>query len=619
MTSRECGVSGGLQNVPIPNLGRQFAAIAVGLVVVGGAPIMAHAQPAPSSVDPGRVQERVAPAPPSRGVEVPASPTGRELEAPAEFRSVTFRLDRIELVGVTAYDEAQLASLWQGSVGRTVPAATLYDIANAITRRYREDGYILSRAIVPPQRIEGGAARIQVVEGYVADVAIEGDAPDDATVRRLAAKIVETRPLTREALERYLLLINDLPGVSARSVLEPGDAPGSARLNLVIARDPFGGYAAVDNHESRYTGPWKGTVALTANGPLGANDRATVYYVTSPDEGRLNAVGATVGRTIGTEGTTVVFDGSYASTKPRGDLRPAAIEGESYALGLTVTHPFIRSRDRNLYGRVTLDALESTIELLDGAFVQADDSIRTLRLGAGWDNADRWGGRNAAAVEISQGLGIFGASDASDADLSRANADGTFTKATAELSRLQSLAPVLPDMGLLVAVTGQISADPLLASEEFGFGGRAFGRGYDPSEIVGDDGIATKVELQYYGSPTGRYVDWYELYAFHEFGKVWNQETSAGEADHESLASAGVGDRLSLLDAVYAKAELAVPLTGEVASRGEDGDEARFLFSLSCRLYGHEPLLREDFGCPLSAPFAACSWGAPHSPASSSR
>src|SRR5690606_26939909 len=101
----------------------------------------------------------------------------------------------------------------------------------------------------------------------------------NATVRRLAAKIVETRPLTREALERYLLLINDLPGLSARSALEPGDEPSSARLSLVIARDPFEGYAAVDNHESRYTGPWKGTVALTANGLLGAKDRATLYYV----------------------------------------------------------------------------------------------------------------------------------------------------------------------------------------------------------------------------------------------------------------------------------------------------------------------------------------------------
>ena len=48
-----------------------------------------------------------------------------------------------------------------------------YAIADRITTKYRNDGYILSRAIVPAQRISGGALQVQVVEGYIKDFRID--------------------------------------------------------------------------------------------------------------------------------------------------------------------------------------------------------------------------------------------------------------------------------------------------------------------------------------------------------------------------------------------------------------------------------------------------------------
>jgi len=81
------------------------------------------------------------------------------------------------------------------------------DIANTITRQYRENGCIPSRAISPPQGIEDGAARIQVIEGCVVDVTNGGDAPDNATVRRLAGTIVKMQQPTRESLKRHLSLV----------------------------------------------------------------------------------------------------------------------------------------------------------------------------------------------------------------------------------------------------------------------------------------------------------------------------------------------------------------------------------------------------------------------------
>ena len=59
----------------------------------------------------------------------------------------------------------------------------------------------------------------------------------------------------------------------------------------------------------------------------------------------------------------------------------------------------------------------------------------------------------------------------------------------------------MDNLALYVSVRGQYSAVPLLSSEEFSFGGNVSGRGYDPSEISGDQGVAATIELRYSGLP----------------------------------------------------------------------------------------------------------------------
>ena len=44
---------------------------------------------------------------------------------------------------------------------------------------------------------------------------------------------------------------------------------------------------------------------------------------------------------------------------------------------------------------------------------------------------------------------------------------------------------------------GSTRRDELLSTEEFKLGGLTFGRGYDPSELTGDSGLGTALELQF--------------------------------------------------------------------------------------------------------------------------
>ena len=78
-------------------------------------------------------------------------------------------VSRIVVTGATVYADADFAPALRRHGGREVPLAAVYDLARRITAKYGAAGYVLSRAVVPPQNFgrRGAVVRIQVVEGYV--------------------------------------------------------------------------------------------------------------------------------------------------------------------------------------------------------------------------------------------------------------------------------------------------------------------------------------------------------------------------------------------------------------------------------------------------------------------
>src|SRR5690606_20332695 len=121
--------------------------------------------------------------------------------------------------------------------GLEVTLADVFELVNGITRRYAEAGYALSIAVLPAQRIEGGVVTIAVVEGFIDEIHFTGDAlvdehgVDSRYIRGYAERLRASRPLRTADLERYLLLINDLPGVTARATLRASSTvPGASTM-----------------------------------------------------------------------------------------------------------------------------------------------------------------------------------------------------------------------------------------------------------------------------------------------------------------------------------------------------------------------------------------------------
>jgi hemolysin activation/secretion protein len=130
-------------------------------------------------------------------------------------------------------------------------------------------------------------------------------------------------------------------------------------------------------------------------------------------------------------------------------------------------------------------------------------------------------------------------------------------------SRLQSL---FWRLSLLGYVTGQYSFNPLLASEQFAYGGSQLGRGYDPAAIIGDHGVGGTLELRLDTPLTGRLLQSVQPYIFYDGGRTWNIKTVIGVPTRQSATSAGIGIRFAINTVISGNLMLAQPLTTKIAT-----------------------------------------------------
>lgn len=517
---------------------------------------------APPGTQPGQIERQFQAPPQPR-----SQPGSFQVPLPAQApppgsEGVKFRLRGLALEGMTVYGSESWSEDYSRLLGRQVTLADLYAFANALTVRYRNDGYLLSQVIVPAQTVEDGYVRLQAVEGYVAEVRFEG--AESPLLRTYADRIRGERPLTAATLERFLLLMNDVPGAFARALLVPSASQqGASDLVVQVTQQAVSGGISVDNRGGRSLGPLRGTVDLEQRGLLGEGDRTAVRFV-GAEKGEMKYLSLSHEQAVGQDGARAGL--LYSRVRSRPDTGtsfiPLDLETESDSLALTLSKPLQRSRNQNLALRAALTGHNGTTLLFNTR--DTEDRLRAVRLGLTFDLADTARGVNIVDVELAQGFEGAGSSRTGDPFLSRANGKPGFSKLGLYAARLQSL---WPSWSLLAAFSGQVAFNDLLAPELYSFGGEQFGRGYDPSELVGDHGAALKLELRYTFATEGTPALGATVYGFYDAGVV--QQRSPGGLDaRQSATSAGLGVRFDLGRLLSGYLEVAKPLTRLVAAEG---------------------------------------------------
>ena len=488
-----------------------------------------------------------------------------------------FTLSDVVVEGSTVYKAGDFNKVIAEFKGQDVSFADLSRITNNMTRQYREDGYIFSRVVLPPQKIQNGVVRVQAVEGRVENVEVTGDYKDrGGLIRSMANKIHSAGPTNTRDIERYLLLIDDLPGITARSFVKPSQTQGAGDLVIVVEQDMFEGSATLDNRGTRFVGPWRGEVVGAFNSLFGIHDRTTLRGIVASQSEELQYGEIIHEEQMFTEGLRVKGRYAITSTKPGGSISALGIEGDSELFDFEALYPIIRSREVNLGLNGGFNANNTTTEL--SGIEVGRDRIRSARLNSTFDFTDDLRGINQFDLGFTKGLDVFDATS-DGIGRSRANGEHDFLRFNATATRVQDL--WLPGVSALVSATGQYSSDPLLASEEFTVGGAGFGRGYDSGEIAGDKGYAGLLELRYSDAVANSLLQTYQLYSFVDYGKVKNINPVVGEAEEDSLTSVGAGVRYNLNYDLSGYLEVDKPLNKQVNAEGDD--DTRVFMTLTKR------------------------------------
>ncbi|AMA59398.1 ShlB/FhaC/HecB family hemolysin secretion/activation protein [Bradyrhizobium sp. CCGE-LA001] len=489
-----------------------------------------------------------------------------------------FVLRGIDVVGAHAVSRDRIAEIYQSHLGKKVSQADLAAIAGAISDLYREAGFHLSRAIVPPQDIANGRVRIEVIEGAIVQAELKGDGAEQFGVRPMLGPVLAEHPSRLASLERQLFLINGRPGVriTDTALEEIGGATGRFRLVVYLKTWHVFSSFGLDNLGSSSVGPWQTYATGAFNSYLTPGDTLAVNLSTIANDPRqLGFARMSYDAPVGVDGVRLGASVLYSAVRP-GDTRRldsdittteafelragiAPLQSQSSSLILTAAATFSNVSEHDLYGP------------------WYNDHIRTASVTADYRLQDRFGGTNFATLSYRQGLDIFGASHFDDDLLSRIGASSNFSVLNLWFTRYQTLDDA---WSIKLSAASQTASRPLFTSQQFYLGGAAFGRGYGAAEISGDNGLAGSLELRFDQKLDFRYWTGYQLYAFSDAGAVWNHGYRL--SDGLALTSAGVGVRFFLPDDLQADLGVAVPLS----YRAPDNERRspRFLLTLSSAL-----------------------------------
>lgn len=473
-------------------------------------------------------------------------------------------------------DAAQAAQPAQGfSINQ------LQQVADKVAVYYRDHGYILAQAFVPAQKIDNGEVVVQVLEGKLAGVTVEGNKKYPAKTLQRPFEPLIGKPLDKESIESALLTLTNYPGITAFGVLGAGHDVGTTNLTLrVQSEDRFHLENVIDNYGTQYAGQYREQVTLTIDDPLHWADRLklTGLYANSFDGAAHGAYGGLdyeIPLFSPNDSLRVVhLTNQYNVGAAAAGVSSADSEGRTRVDEVGYRHDFSRTRLGSASIAVAFNVKAATFAA--PPTIIYDDRLTTARIDAQWERIDtRFRGVDRVALSYTHGfnnmLGALGAYDPDDPAAalrtSRLGASGEFNKVNLQLQRLQRLTQYT---SLILRVDGQFTNNPLVSLEQLSMGGPDSVRAYPVAEALAEKGGIASLELtsgppgfaghHAFGNNTWGQILQLSLFVDYANGRL-NAPLASTQGAIVHLAGAGGAVQFSLPGRLFARLDVATPLT----------------------------------------------------------
>lgn len=543
----------------------------VALLALGSFPLSVEAQviTSPSDLPAGSDPARIIPSPKADGLnfedmKAPRATAQSVANIPKGADKIKFILKNVEFVGATAYSKSELSSLYKSMMGQSVTLADMLVLSSRVQQKYFDDGYSFVRVSMPEQNVASGQIRFNIIEGGVGDVIAQNLNTNTPLVKDALEQIRAMRPVNVLKLERLLLVLNDFVDGDVTSVISSYDGQagrandGFIKVALVQqTKQTFDGLVGFNNAGSIFSGPYQAQARLGyIHAPFNYS-KATLSLAGALPLNDMKNVGLSYRMPVlGASGAHINLGYTRGWTEAGHTLDPFDIIGQTEIMNAGFSYSFLRQRDIELTSSLGFEAKNIDSDFLGNDLYR--DRIRVLNAGLNYTASDPFSGVNFAAFTLSKGLNQLGARETGSLDLSRDEGRSDFFKVEGQAGRVQSLPLGFEFYG---NVSVQWTNDPLLSSEEFGFGGAERGRGFTTSEITGDRGVAATVEVRK-NMPAPQLNLAFQPFVFYDVGVVKNLDSTDNE--RLSAASAGVGVRVFAPNGVSGDVTLAKPLTRAV-------------------------------------------------------
>ena len=454
----------------------------------------------------------------------------------------------IQVLGSTVFTAEALAQVTDPYRNREITSEDIEALRVALTLLYVRQGYSTSGALVPDQAIVDGVLTIQIIEGKLSRIDVDGNDWFRTSYFTSRLQLNAGPPVNVHALQERLHLFQADPRIERiNAELRAGETRGDSALNVRVAeRRPIKAWLEYNNFTSPGVGSKQVMGTIADENLLGFGDALSVQYGQSFGTDS-NAHGSGVNPNLNVRYVVPVtpYDTTFAVdyrkldfTAIESSFKPLDITGKFESIGFTLRQPLLHTPSQEFALALTGQSQSFKTSLLGNPFEFQSGSTNGVSQVDALRFSQEYVHRTpdqvlSALSRMSFGLPILGATVNSGPD----QATGEFFSWLGQTQLVRRLNPT--NIQLLARADLQLSNKHLFVIEEMAVGGRYSVRGYREFTLLRDNVFLGSLEarIPLYTSAIGKELLY--LVPFFDYGRGWN--TTVTTPSPEWLASAGVG------------------------------------------------------------------------------
>ena len=516
----------------------------------------------------------------------PVLPTSPTVVPPEPTQpDITIAVRKVEVLGSTVLSPADINSITKQYEGKSVTIGELQRAADAITQLYIDRGYITSRAILTTQSVSDGIVQIQVLEGSVEQIEIQGTRRVKQSYIRRRLQLGITKPLRVDKLEDQLRLLKTDPlFASVEASLRPGTQEGQSILQVRVKEaNPVTAGVSFDNYSPPSVGGERFGINLGYRNLTGNADALIGSYQRS-FTGGISALDFSYRIPVNPMNGTIQLRAAPSWSKITDNaLKNLNIQGNTELYEVSYRQPLLRTSTQELALSLGFSYQNGQTFLFNdfpfafgtGPDANGSSKTRVIRFGQDYVKRDSQGAW-ALQSQFNFGVDIFGATVNADPI-----PDGRFFSWLGQVQRIQQLGS---NNVLIVQGDIQLTPNSLLPSQQFVIGGGQSLRGFRQNARSGDNGFRISVEDRIAVVRNASGLPTLQIAPFVDFGKVWNKSDNPNPLPRQNfLAGGGIGLIWQPIPRLFVRLDGAIPFVN-LDDRGNNVQDKAFYFNVSYQL-----------------------------------